>query len=112
METRENMEALPQHVTGADAIGGLNLDSEKFPDAMGWRAKFGVLTPAPNTIVENEFHEMAPLGVINIINRYYVPNQKVRGDDDWRLIMAHTRSNVANASDRPRVATARKCSPS
>src|SRR3954469_3978405 len=78
---------------------GVNLDSDKFPDAMGWRAKFGVLTPAPNTIVENEFHEMAPYGVINIVNRYYVPNQKVRSDDDWRLIMGHTRANVANAVD-------------
>lgn len=82
-----------------DDLADVNLDDEKFPDAMGWRAKLGVLTPAPNTIVENEFHEMAPVGVTNVVNRYYVPNQKVRSDDDWRLIMAHTRRNVANAVD-------------
>lgn len=99
MKNTPTMEALPQKGQGANPMDGVNLDSEKFPDAMGWRAKFGVLTPAPNTIVENEFHEMAPLGVINIVNRYYVPNQKVRSDDDWRLIMAHTRQNVANAID-------------
>ena len=80
-------------------MDGVRFDSQRFPDAMGWRAKFGVLTPAPNTIVENEMHEMAPPGVINIVNRYYVPNQEVRSDDDWRLIMAHTRANVANAVD-------------
>lgn len=88
-----------QTAPARDLSSDLRLDDERFPDAMGWRAKFGVLTPAPNTIVENEFHEMAPRGVINVVNRYYVPNQKVRSDDDWRLIMAHTRQNVANAVD-------------
>jgi maleate isomerase len=88
-----------QTAPARDLSSGLRLDDERFPDAMGWRAKFGVLTPAPNTIVENELHEMAPRGVINVVNRYYVPNQKVRSDDDWRLIMAHTRQNVANAVD-------------
>ena len=99
MENTTKMTALPQTGTSGDAMKNVNLDDEKFPDAMGWRAKFGVLTPAPNTIVENEFHEMAPLGVTNIVNRYYVPNQKVRSDDDWKLIMEHTRRNVANAVD-------------
>ncbi len=74
-------------------------DPERYPDAMGWRCKFGVLTPAPNTIVENEFHEMAPTGVINVVNRYFVPNRKVTSNDDWVDIMRHTRENVANAVD-------------
>ena len=56
--------ASPQAATGTDPMEGVRFDDERFPDAMGWRAKFGVLTPAPNTIVENEFHEMAPLGVV------------------------------------------------
>lgn len=85
--------------SGTDLNTNIRLDDERFPDAIGWRAKFGVLTPAPNTVVENEFHEMAPTGVVNVVNRYYVPNQKVRSDDDWRLIMAHTRRNVADAVD-------------
>jgi maleate isomerase len=98
MQMEEAMIAV-QTAPVRDLSSDLRLDDERFPDAMGWRAKFGVLTPAPNTIVENEFHEMAPRGVINVVNRYYVPNQKVRSDDDWRLIMAHTRQNVANAVD-------------
>jgi maleate isomerase len=98
MQMEEAMTAV-QTAPVRDLSSDLRLDDERFPDAMGWRAKFGVLTPAPNTIVENEFHEMAPRGVINVVNRYYVPNQKVRSDDDWRLIMAHTRENVANAVD-------------
>ena len=93
------MSATGNQATSAQSMDGVRFDKDRFPDAMGWRAKFGVLTPAPNTIVENEFHEMAPQGVINIVNRYYVPNQEVRSDDDWALIMAHTRANVANAVD-------------
>ncbi|TCT04323.1 hypothetical protein [Aquabacter spiritensis] len=93
------MSTAAQRVEDPDLAGRIHFDDETFPDAMGWRAKFGVLTPAPNTIVESEFHEMAPKGVINVVNRYYVPNQKVRSDDDWRLIMAHTRRNVADAVD-------------
>ncbi len=87
--------AIQAEIDAADVM----LDQEHFPDAMGPRAKLGILTPAPNTIVENEMHEMAPPGIVNVVNRYYVPNQKVRSDDDWRLIMAHTRRNVANAVD-------------
>jgi maleate isomerase len=75
----------------------ISYDSEHYPDAMGWRGKIGVLTPAPNTIVENEFHELAPEGIINIVNRYYVPNQTINSDDDWALIMKHTRDNTAKA---------------
>ena len=91
--------SVAKQAVSAAGMDGVRFDKDKFPDAMGWRAKFGVLTPAPNTIVENEMHEMTPPGVINIVNRYYVPNQEVRSDDDWRLIMAHTRANVANAVD-------------
>ncbi|MGY8871486.1 MAG: maleate cis-trans isomerase family protein [Pseudomonadales bacterium] len=80
-----------------DHVRDVNFDDENFPDAMGWRGKIGVLTPAPNTIVENEYHEMAPRGVINIVNRYYVPNQKVRSDEDWMVIMKNTRAHVAGA---------------
>lgn len=82
-----------------DADPKIRFDADRFPDAMGPRAKLGILTPAPNTVVENEMHEMAPAGVVNVVNRYYVPNQEVRSDDDWRLIMSHTRRNVANAVD-------------
>jgi maleate isomerase len=82
-----------------EADPNVRFDQERFPDAIGPRVKLGILTPAPNTIVENEMHELAPPGVVNVVNRYYVPNQEVRSDDDWRLIMAHTRRNVANAVD-------------
>jgi maleate isomerase len=32
-------------------------------DALGWRAKFGVLAPSTNTIVEPDFYRMSVPGV-------------------------------------------------
>ena len=94
-----------KQAVSAAGMEGVRFDEDRFPDAMGWRAKFGVLTPAPNTIVENEMHEMAPPGVINVVNRYYVPNQEVRSDDDWRLItgchqilLGHSSRSIAASS--------------
>ncbi len=43
-------------------------------DVLGYRAKFGVLGPATNTIVQPEFEEMRPAGVTNHYSRIYVEN--------------------------------------
>jgi hypothetical protein len=51
---------MPETANAAtDLLADVSFDDEKFPDAMGWRAKPVVLTPAPHTIVKNELHEMA-----------------------------------------------------
>ena len=99
------MSAIAKQETGAEAMEGVRFDRQRFPDAMGWRCKFGVLTPAPNTIVENEFHEMAPPGVTNIVNRYYVPNQKIGQDEDGLMeqadhVLAGARVDRGLAADR------------
>jgi len=43
-------------------------------DALGYRAKFGVLGPSTNTIVQPEFDEMRPEGVTNHYSRIVVEN--------------------------------------
>lgn len=43
-------------------------------DVLGYRAKFGVLGPATNTIVQPEFDELRPTGVTNHYSRIYVEN--------------------------------------
>lgn len=43
-------------------------------DLLGYRAKFGVLGPATNTIVQPEFEAMRPVGVTNHYSRIYVEN--------------------------------------
>ena len=43
-------------------------------DALGYRAKFGVLGPATNTIVQPDFDDLRPQGVTNHYSRIYVEN--------------------------------------
>jgi maleate isomerase len=43
-------------------------------DVLGWRAKFGVLAPSTNTIVQPEFDDLRPVGVTNHYSRIYTPN--------------------------------------
>ena len=66
---------------------------------MGPRGVIGIMTPGPNVNVENEMMNMRPEGVINAIDRYYVPNQKISANADWELIMRHV---VANLEDSVR----------
>lgn len=43
-------------------------------DVQGYRAKFGVLGPATNTIVQPDFDDLRPKGVTNHYSRIYVEN--------------------------------------
>jgi len=43
-------------------------------DILGYRARFGVLGPSTNTIVEPEFSEMRPAGVTNHYSRIVIKN--------------------------------------
>ena len=42
------------------------------PDVTGWRAKFGVIVPSTNTVVEHDFNRMAPPGVTFHAGRMYI----------------------------------------
>ncbi len=54
------------------------------PDAQGWRAKFGVLGPSTNTIVQPDFDAMRPLGVTNHYSRIYTPNAAAISNETFR----------------------------
>ena len=84
---------------GIVQLEGINLDRQTYPNAMGPRGVIGIMTPGPNVNVENEMMNMRPEGVINAIDRYYVPNQKISANADWELIMRHV---VANLEDSVR----------
>lgn len=84
---------------GIVELAGTNLDRQTYPNAMGPRGVIGIMTPGPNVNVENEMMNMRPEGVINAIDRYYVPNQKISANADWELIMRHV---VANLEDSVR----------
>ncbi len=71
---------------GIREIDGSTHDDQRYVNALGPRGVIGVMTPGPNVNVENEMMDMRPRGVINAIDRYYVPNQKIAQDEDWSII--------------------------
>ncbi|MFE9581515.1 arylmalonate decarboxylase [Nocardia sp. NPDC006044] len=50
------------------------------PDVLGWRAKFGVLAPSTNTVVEPDFARMSVPGVTTHFGRIHIRDQNM-GDD-------------------------------
>lgn len=52
-------------------------------DARGWRAKFGVLGPSTNTIVQPDFDDLRPWGVTNHYSRIAVQDVPVDSDDSF-----------------------------
>ena len=56
-------------------------------DLLGWRKKFGVVTPSTNTIVQPEYDDMRPSGVTNHVARMYIPDDPVKSDDDFNELI-------------------------
>src|SRR5437868_15164926 len=52
-------------------------------DVLGWRAKFGVIGPSTNTIVQPDFEMMRPPGVTNHYSRIFTPNAKAVSNDTF-----------------------------
>jgi maleate isomerase len=68
-------------------------------DRLGWRAKIGVVTPATNTIVEPEFHAMAPLGVTNHTARFLIPNMALNSNEDFEQLVVEIKATLDDAID-------------
>ena len=67
------------------------------PDALGYRAKFGVLIPSTNTIVEPDFYAMAPAGVTLHTARIFIENQTMDDDASFEALMVQIRATIARA---------------
>lgn len=85
---------------GVVEITGSTHDYQRYTNALGPRGVIGVMTPGPNVNVENEMMDMRPRGVINAIDRYYVPNQKIAEDEDWSIIMRNVAANLDDSVRR------------
>ena len=53
------------------------------PDILGYRAKFGVLGPSTNTIVQPDFDMMRPPGVTAHYSRIFTPNAQAISNDSF-----------------------------
>lgn len=69
-------------------------------DALGWRMKFGVVVPSTNTSVQPEYEAMRPPGVTNHVSRIAIPNDPVRNDADFQLLIDRIKAETLNAVDQ------------
>ncbi len=69
-------------------------------DSLGWRLKLGVVAPSTNTVVQPEFDAMRPPGVTNHFGRIHIPNDPLRGDDDFTRLIETVRRELMQAVDR------------
>ena len=72
-------------------------------DVLGSRAKFGVLGPSTNTIVQPEFDAMRPPGVTNHYSRIFTPNAQAISDESFIAGTATISAGLedAGSGDRP-----------
>lgn len=77
------------------------------PDALGYRLKLGVVTPATNTVVQPEYDLMRPRGVTNQVSRVIIPDSPVGTEQEFATMMSTVRASIEAALD-----TANACSPS
>ncbi|WP_158746585.1 arylmalonate decarboxylase [Acidisphaera sp. L21] len=68
-------------------------------DALGWRAKFGVLGPSTNTIVQPDFDDMRPVGVTNHYSRIFTPNAAAVSNESFMAGTSVIAGNVMDAVD-------------
>jgi len=69
-------------------------------DVLGYRAKFGVIGPSTNTIVQPEYDDMRPDGVTNHYSRIYTPNAQAVSDETFMAGTLTIADNVLDAVDR------------
>ena len=69
------------------------------PDALGPRAKLGVIAQATNTIVQPEFDAMRPRGVTNQMHRVLIPDTPVSSETEFAAMMADVRAATEAAVD-------------
>ena len=67
------------------------------PDALGWRANWGVIVPSTNTAVQPEFDEMRPRGVTNHTVRIWIPDDPVGSNADFNGLMDNIRKEWDNS---------------
>ena len=66
-------------------------------DALGFRARLGVLAPSTNTIVQPDFDDMRPVGVTNHFSRIFTPNTAALSNDTFKAGVATIGGNVMDA---------------
>ena len=69
-------------------------------DSLGHRMKFGVIAPSTNTSVQPEFDSMRPHGVTNHFSRIHIPDNPIRNDEDFSILLDDIRAELMQSVDR------------
>ena len=83
-------------------MGFVNCVNGEVPgrDTLGWRAKFGVIAPSTNTVVEPEFHAMAVPGVTPHTSRIHIRDQAITDDDAMVRLLDQIRAEIGHSVER------------
>lgn len=64
------------------------------PDVTGYRAKFGVIIPSTNTVVEHDYNAIAPHGITFHSGRMYIENPVLDSDEAFEALLEQIRSSI------------------
>jgi maleate isomerase len=67
------------------------------PDVVGYRAKFGVIVPSTNTVVEADYNRMAPPGVTFHTGRMYIARPALDSNEAFEALLRDIRASRAIA---------------
>ncbi|MBF6447768.1 MULTISPECIES: maleate cis-trans isomerase family protein [Nocardia] len=70
------------------------------PDVLGWRAKFGVLAPSTNTVVEPDFARLGVPGVTAHFGRIHIRDQDMSDDAGMGRLLEQIRDEIVAACER------------
>ncbi len=76
------------------------------PDATGYRAKFGVIIPSTNTVVEHDYNAIGPHGITFHSGRMYIENPVLDSDAAFEALLTQIRASIEVA-----VRDVRTCKP-
>ena len=69
-------------------------------DTLGWRLKFGIVTPSTNTVVQPHFDDLRPEGVTNHIARMHIPDDPLNNNDDFDELIGRIDAALEAATER------------
>lgn len=67
------------------------------PDVVGYRAKFGVIVPSTNTVVEHDFNMIGPRGVTFHTGRMYIEVPTLDSDETFLALIGQIRDSISVA---------------
>lgn len=69
-------------------------------DILGWRIKYGVITPSTNTVVQPEYDDLRPNGVTNHISRMHISDNTIGNNNDFEKLIHNIDLALEDAVDR------------